>query len=278
MGVSTTTNTVIDSGDGSTLAFSFPFYFFVKADLFVYIFDTVAKTIALKILGTDYTISGTPNAQGLYDNGGTVNFIAAPASTEKAVISRFPIETQTYALLQNGSISSTALVQQFDKLTLLIQSLQDQINRCVQFPAGFAPIFDPTLPPDTIAGDAIVVNTGNSGFEFGASGSGGSSGGLTVNPASADVTLVAADPVDQQYIPCDATAAAFNVTLPSAITLVIGQVFQIKQIDASGNPVTILPNGSDEILSTSIVSSLVLDFQGKSYSLVCRDVGVWDVI
>ena len=288
MGVSTTTNTVIDSGDGTTVSFAFAFYFFRKADLYVYLFDTVALTITLQVLATDYTISGTPNAQGLYPSGGNVVFAAAPASTLKVVISRFPIETQVFALLQNGIISSTALVQQLDYLTLLTQSLQDQINRCLQLPAGFAPVFNPDLPVALPAnylfgvnstGDGVVATLGVAG-PTGPAGPPGAAGaaGLAVSPLSSTGTLAVGSPVNQKYVPCDATGGAFNVNLPVANLAAVGQVFQIKKVDSSGNAVTVLPNGSDVIISTSSLASLTLDYQGKSYTLACRAAGFWDVL
>lgn len=293
MGVSSTTNTVVYSGDGMSLSFSFPYYFFFQADMFVYIYDTVALTIAQKVLGTDYTISGTPNAQGLYPSGANMVFGVAPSATEKVVISRFPVDIQNYALLQNGLISSTAIVQQFDYLTLLVQSLQDQLNRCLKLPAGFAPTFDPDLPADVPADYFVAINPTADGMVLSASSAGptgpqgpagptgpaGPSGGaLTVAPASANTTLAVSSPVGGQYIPCDATGGAFNVTLPLANLAAVGQLFQIKQVDNSGNVVTILANGADNILSTGLVASLALNYQGKSYTLVCRAVGLWDVI
>lgn len=146
MGVSTTTNRMVYAGDGSTLTFSFPYYFFKQADLVVYLYDTVAGGIVQQVLGTNYSISGTPNAQGLYQNGANIVMSVAPPSTSILVVIRSPSPVQNYALLQNGNISSTALVQQFDYLTLLIQRLEDQISRCVYIPDGIGSAFSGQLP------------------------------------------------------------------------------------------------------------------------------------
>ena len=111
---------------------SFFLLFFSRPQISWFIFYNVATGLAtLAVLGTDYTISGTVNAQGLYPNGGTVNMTVAPtAATATAgqvvVIFRNPAFKQNYALLQNGNISSAALVQQMDYLTLLCQRLEDQ--------------------------------------------------------------------------------------------------------------------------------------------------------
>lgn len=173
MGVSTTTNTEIYNGDGSTPTFSFPVYFFTKADLNVYIYNKTTGAVSKKVLATDYLLTATANAQGLFPSGGVVDFTAlygAPSTNEMVVISRFPIETQNYSLIQNGAISSTAIVQQFDYLTLLVQSLQDQVNRAVATPSGFGPTFSPLFPTDLAVsnpGVAIVpaLLPDHSGFD-----------------------------------------------------------------------------------------------------------------
>lgn len=196
MGVSSTTNTEIYSGDGSTLTFSFPFYFFTKDDLYVYLYDTVAGTITRKTRGADYAVTATANAQGLFPSGGLVDFTGlygAPASTLLVVISRFPIETQNFALLNGGTISSAAIVQQFDYLTLLLQSVQDQVNRCVQLPAGFGPTFSPVLPATValVANESktITINAAGNGMDLGISASGVTAG---VAAAAASATAAAA--------------------------------------------------------------------------------------
>lgn len=168
MGVATFTNTEIYVGDGSTTSFSFPFYFFNTADLAVYIYDTVAGVITPQVLGTNYTVSGTVNAQGLYPNGGTVTMGSAPTTTQMLVITRAPAEKQTFGLVNSGIIPSGPLVNQFDYLTLLVQWLQDQLSRCVQLPVGFGGTFNPTLPANIALGGSslqyLQVNQNATGF------------------------------------------------------------------------------------------------------------------
>lgn len=169
MGVSSTTNRLTYSGDGSTTSFSFPYYFFYQTDLLVYLYDTILGGTVLQTLNSTYTISGTPNAQGLYPSGASVVFGSAPANTSVIVIIRSPSAIQNYALLQNGAISSTAIVQQFDYLTLLIQRMQDQINRSVIVPDGVGAAFTNGLPT-TLAqnpGAGLLVNNTGNGFSFG---------------------------------------------------------------------------------------------------------------
>ena len=168
MGVSTTTNTRIYSGDGMTTAFSFPFYTFNLSDMNVYLYDTLAGGIVSQVSGVNYTISGTANNQGFYPNGVTVTFGTAPPATSYVVLTREPPEVQNYNLGNSNTLSSTALWQQLDYLTVLIQWLQDQVNRCIQLPAGFGPAFSPTLPSTaglaSAAGQYLLINQNANGM------------------------------------------------------------------------------------------------------------------
>lgn len=170
MGVSSTTNTLIFAGDGVSASFSFPYYFFAQTDMGVFVYDTVAGGIVQKAPNVDFTISGTPNAQGLYPSGGSIVFGTAPVATVFIMIIRIPPRTSVYALGQNGQISSVALVQQMDYLTLLVQRLADQVSRCVQFPDGFAATFNPALPSTAAlianANAYLQVNSNANGFSL----------------------------------------------------------------------------------------------------------------
>lgn len=166
MGVSSTANRILYAGNGLTTSFNFPYYFFNQVDLGVAVYSTTLGTITSEVLNTDYTISGTPNAQGLYQNGANVVLSVAPAVGEVLVIYRNPSEVQEYALLQNGQINSAALVQQFDYVTLLIQRLEDQIARCIQIPDGAGITFDGNLPSDIalLPGNVPTVNPAGDGW------------------------------------------------------------------------------------------------------------------
>lgn len=72
----------------------------------------------------------------------------------------------------------------------------------------------------------------------------------------------------------DATTAAITDTLPDA-TRCAGTCICVVKADASANTVTVTPNGTQKILTTSgLVSSIVLSAQGKSITLV-SDGGQW---
>jgi hypothetical protein len=165
MGISTTTNRLAFQGDGNTKAFSFPYYFFATTDLKVYKYDTLLGVITNLTLASDYTVTGTPNYQGIYPSGGTVTTLAAtaPLTTDYIVILRNPPETQTFNILENGIIPSQTLIQQLDYMTLLIQKLQDQVNRCIQLPAGLGETFSTVLPDDTALNKDSFVHVKHDG-------------------------------------------------------------------------------------------------------------------
>lgn len=166
--ISTTTNRVSYTGDGSSAVFSFPYEFFAQSDLNVYLYNSSAQTSALQTLNTNYTVGGTANLQGVYTAGGTVIFNSAVPTTHLVVITRNPSQVQNYQLLQNGNINSTALVQQLDYMTLLIQRLQDQATRSLHLAEGHGTTFDPTLPsPCIVACSVIMVNSSATGYAVG---------------------------------------------------------------------------------------------------------------
>lgn len=171
MGISSTTNRVVLAGNGSSAVFNFPYYFFSQTDLVVYTYDTVLDSSFLQVLNTNYSIVGTQNTQGLYTTGANVVMNSSPNSTTDVIIIRNPPRVQNYALLQNGTISSAALVQEMDYLTLLIQRLEDKAVRSVRLEDGFGGTFDTTIPIQTPLnpGAALIINSSGTGFVTGSS-------------------------------------------------------------------------------------------------------------
>ena len=138
MTISSTTNRVAYTGNGATTAFAVSFPFHAQADLVV--LSTVISTgvQTTKTLTTDYTISGSTDALGHYSSGGTVTFIAAPASTERITIYRDPARTQGLDLQDASSFPAENVEAQLDYITMLLQRVSDLINRTTRQPDGDA--------------------------------------------------------------------------------------------------------------------------------------------
>lgn len=142
MTISTTTNRVTYTGNGVTVAFSFPYAFFAQADLVVV--ETIIATglQTVKALTTDYTISGSVDALGHYSSGGTVTAVTAPASTKTWTIYRDPTATQTTDLVENDPMPAESLEAALDYQTMLNQRTRDIAVRSLQQPEGDSATID----------------------------------------------------------------------------------------------------------------------------------------
>ena len=90
MTVSSDTNSVTYSGNGSTTVFPYSFKIFANSDLVVSLRNDTTGVSTTQTLTTDYTVSGAGT-----DSGGNVTFVTAPASGNTVKIERNLAFTQT---------------------------------------------------------------------------------------------------------------------------------------------------------------------------------------
>lgn len=142
MTIAATTNRVTYTGNGVSTAFAFAYPFHAQADLVV--IETIIATgvQTTKALTTDYTISGTTDAQGHYTNGGTVTAVTAPASTVTWTIYRDPSPIQSTDFVQNDDLPAESLESALDYQTLLNQRTRDMIARALRQPEGDSATID----------------------------------------------------------------------------------------------------------------------------------------
>lgn len=126
MTVSSTTSKVSYSGNGSTTAFSVPFYFLATSHLLV-VLRAADGTETVKTLSTDYTVSGAGNPAG-----GTVTMGTAPASGVTVVISRNVPQTQDVDYQANDPFPAETNERALDKLTMEVQQLGEAITRSIK--------------------------------------------------------------------------------------------------------------------------------------------------
>jgi hypothetical protein len=159
MTISSQTTRVSYIGDGSTTAFSVPFYFQANADLTVYLLSA-SGVKTLQVLGTDYTLTGAGIA-----SGGTCTFAAAPTATTGAsiLIYRDPPATQTTSYNNNDPFPAKSHENALDKLTMLIQRLKERVGRSAIL-SEFSTFSGLTLP-DPEAGKYLKWKQDNSGLE-----------------------------------------------------------------------------------------------------------------
>ena len=126
MTISTTTIKNSYNGDGSVTAFNYTFKITNEDDIEV-ITRTSAGTETVKVLTTDYTVSGVGNA-----GGGTVTFVTAPASGLTVILRRDTPQTQGLDLIENDPLPANSLEDAFDKLTSITQELQEENDRSIK--------------------------------------------------------------------------------------------------------------------------------------------------
>ena len=128
MTVATSTNRVDYTGNGSTTVFPFTFRIFAATDLVV-TSATPAGVETQLVLNTDYTVSGA----GSY-NGGSVTLGSALASGDTITIQRVLDITQETDLRNQGAFFAETHEDVFDRLVMVGQQLQEQIDRCAKLP------------------------------------------------------------------------------------------------------------------------------------------------
>ena len=113
-----TTGTVAEhTGDGSTVAFSFPNKFYDEDTLVVTVDDVT------QVIVTDYTVSGEGAA-----NGGTVTFVVAPADGADINISRLLDVVQLWDADNQKAYFLENIEETIDKLIMIIQQQQVTIE------------------------------------------------------------------------------------------------------------------------------------------------------
>jgi hypothetical protein len=160
MTLSTLNNRVSYAGNGVTTAFSFPNKFLADEDLVVILVSS-AGVETVKTLTTHYTVTGEGN-----DAGGTVTMLTAPAAGETLVIYRDPSQVQEADFEDQDAFPADTLEEGLDLLTMLIQRLDDRIDRAVTLSEGYSDTFDMSLPAELTASMVLGINADGDGFEL----------------------------------------------------------------------------------------------------------------
>jgi hypothetical protein len=134
--IASATNRISMDGNGSTTAFPVAFPFQAQADLTVLSTVIATGVQTLQTITTHYTISGVIDALGHYANGGSVDFLVAPASTVRITIYRDPSPTQGLDLVENDNLPAESVEAQLDYVTMLVQRVRDLISRSLRQPDG----------------------------------------------------------------------------------------------------------------------------------------------
>lgn len=237
MALSSTTSRVSYSGNGSTTAFSFPYYFLADADLVV-ILKASNGTETTQTITTHYTVSGAGNTAG-----GTVTMLTAPASGTTLTIYRDPAVTQDLDLVENDPMPAEEIEERLDKLTMISQRAKDRLDRAVRLTDGFSASFDPKLPAVLTADTVIKINAAGTAFEI----------GPTVDEIDTAAASASAAAASASAASGSASAAAASATAASGSATAAAASAAEAAVNAAAANV---PTASDEYANGSITASV----------------------
>jgi len=126
MTVSSSTNKVSYSGNGSLTTFAYSFKIFDQDDLTV-ILRAADGTETTQTITTHYTVSGVGEA-----SGGNVVFGSAPASGVTVVIIREQPLTQGLDLVPNDPFPAQSLEEALDKVVFMTQKHEEELSRAIK--------------------------------------------------------------------------------------------------------------------------------------------------
>jgi len=115
------------TGNGSTTAFATQFRFLQNSDVKVILTVTATALETEQVEITNYTLTGAD-----LDAGGTVTMLIAPAVGETLTIKRDVPLTQGTDYVENDTFPAESHEDALDKLTMLVQQLQEEIDRSIK--------------------------------------------------------------------------------------------------------------------------------------------------
>lgn len=116
--------------DGSKKTFSFDFKVFAASDVSVAYGDPASVSQTTLSLNTDFTV--TLNSDQDESPGGSVTTVAPPPKGMSLSITSKVDATQEMQLTNQGGFYPTVINSECDKLTILIQQINEQVKRCVK--------------------------------------------------------------------------------------------------------------------------------------------------
>lgn len=131
-------NTNLYSGpyltNGATVNFPVTFTFLANTDIVVYLVNTTTGLFTTLTYVTDYSVTGAGD-----EDGGTVTTVATYPTGSEILILRNMQLIQDVEIDNQETFYPAVVTGEFDYLTLLVQQLQEEINRCYKVPPGQQP-------------------------------------------------------------------------------------------------------------------------------------------
>lgn len=264
MSVSSTSVKIQYTGDGSTTNFSFPFNLLTDLNAGVTILPTDV-VVYFGAAGSEVVQSSSNySVNGPYGSpANTVVFNSAPAVSTLITIERSKPQTQGSRFIDGQPFPASSFELALDKLTMLVQQLQEQVNRsAVLYPAstkGPLHIKDPTASQYLQWDSTGTIIQSVSGVVASPSISPVIISGLTTYTVPVgNVSLMVTVP----------TSGDCAVNLPAATGT--GNAVTVTKADSNGHRAAVTPNGTDTINGVNAA-----DYIGTQWaSITYRDQGI----
>ena len=218
------------AGDNSTTQFTYTFPIHSSSELKV-ILRSSAGVETVQTLNSDYTINDT-------GTGGTVTFTSAPASGVSIVLIRDTNQTQEVDYLANDPFPADTHEGALDKLTLLTQELQEEIDRSLKV-SRTAPITNSQITDNATARAGKLLGFSNDGQSLDATIDGSQVSVNATNAAnSAAAAATSATNAENAKTAALAAQAAAEAALDTFDDDFLGAKASDPTVDNDGNALT----------------------------------------
>jgi hypothetical protein len=275
MTVASNVNKVRTQANGSAVDFAFTFKVFSQADLKVYTVVRSTGVATLKTITTHYTVALNASSPG-----GTVTFGTAPANTLDVLIVRELEITQTTDIPALGQLSLAQTEDVYDRLCMIAQQLQEQLNRClIQDVAGTIDLELPAASANKFLGwDADGALTAKDG-----TGEAGPAGADGVDGGAVEVTLTdgATPALDASLGNAFILTASGNRTIAVPSNPTAGKRILIRHKASGGARTLALNTGAGGFRFGSTITALTETASGKTdyVGAIWNSVdSYWDVV
>jgi hypothetical protein len=206
MAINSVVTKIQEQGNGTKVAFDFPFAIYEATDLDVY--KVTRSTLALNTkltYGADYTVAFTAGIE----NSGTVTFTTAPSALQDSLIVSDIPETQAVSLPVNGRFSEKQIESMGDRATRLIQQIKEEVDRAIKVNLPFA-ITGTLLDPDP--GMVIGWNSTGDGIQNYTPGATGPTGPQGIAGSTGPTGPAGSPPTSGTFTNASLTAGVLTIT------------------------------------------------------------------
>jgi len=228
------------TADGVQTAFTYPFPIFKDGDIQAY------EDTTLKVLATDYTVSGA----GI-STGGTVTFLMAPASGGVVTLDRRLAIQRTTDFQQSGEFRSKVINDELDYQTAVLQQIADDQARSAQLATTETATVDPTLPSPQ-ADTTLMWNPTATGFV-----NGPTAGQVSAAQASALNAQTSATNAATSEAGAAGSATAAASSAVAASTAAASNMYATNATKAANFAVLASDNGKQFLIDTTLGNVVV---------------------